>query len=196
MGDSRFFVLDSGVTRGILMSDNHTPTHEDPVADTATENGSVSDMAELQQRALLAEAQAAEHKDQLLRTMADFKNYKRRTDAERAELIRSAGADTLLALLPIVDDFDLAVESVPTEIAATPWWGGTQLIAHKLRTTLEAKGVREIEALGTDFDPNLHEAITYEDAPGQDGKVIAVVRRGYRLNDRVLRPAMVKVGRG
>jgi molecular chaperone GrpE len=178
------------------MTDNHNPTHEETVADTATDNGSVSELAELQQRVLLAEAQAAEHKDQLLRTMADFKNYKRRTDAERSELIRSAGADTLLALLPIVDDFDLAVESVPDEIASTPWWGGTQLVAHKLRTTLEAKGVKEIEALGQDFDPNLHEAITYEDAPGQDGKVIAVVRRGYRLNDRVLRPAMVKVGRG
>jgi molecular chaperone GrpE len=178
------------------MTDNHNPTHEETVTDTATDNGSVSELAELQQRALLAETQAADHKDQLLRTMADFKNYKRRTDAERAELIRSAGADTLLALLPIVDDFDLAVESVPEEIVATPWWGGTQLIAHKLRTTLEAKGVKEIEALGHDFDPNLHEAITYEDAPGQDGKVIAVVRRGYRLNDRVLRPAMVKVGRG
>ena len=99
-------------------------------------------------------------------------------------------------ILPVVDDFDRAIANIPAEIAETPWWGGTQLIAQKLRTLLESEGVKAIDVLGQDFDPNVHEAVLYEDAEGQDGKVIAELQRGYRLRERVLRPAMVKVGRG
>lgn len=153
-------------------------------------------LAELQTRLAQAEAQAAEYKDQYLRAAADYKNFKRRVEVERAELIRSAGADLILKLLPVVDDFDRAVASVPAEIAATPWWGGTQLIAHKLRLLLESQSVKAIEALGQEFDPNIHEAVLYEDAEGQDGQVIAELQKGYKLGDRVLRPSMVKVGRG
>jgi molecular chaperone GrpE len=153
-------------------------------------------LAALQAKLAQAEAQAAEYKDQYLRAAADYKNFKRRVEIERAELARSAGADLLLKLLPVVDDFDRAVASVPAEIAETPWWGGTQLVAHKLRLLLESQSVKPIEALGQEFDPNFHEAVLYEDAPGQDGKVIAELQKGYKLGDRVLRPSMVKVGRG
>lgn len=153
-------------------------------------------MADLEARLSQAEAQAAEYKDQWLRATADYKNFKRRADIERGELIRSAGAGLLLKILPVVDDFDRAIANIPAEIAETPWWGGTQMIAQKLRTLLESEGVKTIETLGQDFDPNIHEAVLYEDAEGQDGKVIAELQRGYRLRERVLRPAMVKVGRG
>jgi molecular chaperone GrpE len=156
----------------------------------------VSPTAELESRLAQAEAQAAEYKDQWLRATADYKNFKRRADIERGELIRSAGAGLLLKILPVVDDFDRAIANIPAEIADSPWWGGTQLIAQKLRTLLESEGVKAIETLGQDFDPNIHEAVLYEDAEGQDGKVIAELQRGYKLRDRVLRPAMVKVGRG
>jgi molecular chaperone GrpE len=152
--------------------------------------------AELQAKLAQAEAQAAEYKDQYLRAAADYKNFKRRVEIERAELIRSAGADLILKLLPVLDDFDRAVASIPPEIAATPWWGGTQLIAHKLRLLLESQNVKAIEALGQDFDPNFHEAVLYEDAEGKDGKVIGELQKGYKLGERVLRPSMVKVGRG
>jgi molecular chaperone GrpE len=155
-----------------------------------------SPTAELESRLAQAEAQAAEYKDQWLRATADYKNFKRRADIERGELIRSAGAGLLLKILPVVDDFDRAIANIPAEIADSPWWGGTQLIAQKLRTLLESEGVKAIETLGQDFDPNIHEAVLYEDAEGQDGKVIAELQRGYKLRDRVLRPAMVKVGRG
>ncbi len=152
--------------------------------------------AELVARLAQAEAQAAEYKDQWLRATADYKNFKRRADIERGELIRSAGAGLLLKILPVVDDFDRAIANIPPEIVETPWWGGTQLIAQKLRTLLESEGVKVIETLGQDFDPNVHEAVLYEDAEGQDGKVIAELQRGYRLRERVLRPAMGTVGRG
>ncbi|MEI7768492.1 MAG: nucleotide exchange factor GrpE [Chloroflexales bacterium] len=169
-----------------------------PAAEVAEDGAgpTVSPTAELEARLSQAEAQAAEYKDQWLRATADYKNFKRRADIERGELIRSAGAGLLLKILPVVYDFDRAIANIPAEIAETPWWGGTQLIAQKLRTLLESEGVKAIDVLGQDFDPNVHEAVLYEDAEGQDGKVIAELQRGYRLRERVLRPAMVKVGRG
>ncbi len=172
---------------------NGQPTAE-VVEDVAETTAAL--MADLEARLSQAEAQAAEYKDQWLRATADYKNFKRRADIERGELIRSAGAGLLLKILPVVDDFDRAIANIPAEIAETPWWGGTQMIAQKLRTLLESEGVKTIETLGQDFDPNIHEAVLYEDAEGQDGKVIAELQRGYRLRERVLRPAMVKVGRG
>lgn len=152
--------------------------------------------AELQARIALAEAQAAEYKDQWLRATADYKNYKRRAETERAELIRSASSGLVLKMLPVLDDFERAIANIPADVAATSWWGGTQLIAQKLRTLLESEGVTPIEALGADFDPTMHEAVLYEDAAGQDGKVIEELQKGYKQRDRVLRPTMVKVGRG
>ncbi len=153
-------------------------------------------IADLQARLEKATAEAAEYKDQWLRAAADYKNFKRRTEIERSELIRSASSALLLKLLPVMDDFERAIASIPADVAATPWWEGAQLIVQKLRTVLESEGVTPIEAVGQDFDPNLHEAVLYEEAEGQDGKVIAELQKGYKLGDRVLRPSMVKVGRG
>ncbi|WP_322820416.1 nucleotide exchange factor GrpE [Chloroflexus sp.] len=153
-------------------------------------------IADLQNRLAQAEAQAAEYKDQWMRAVADYRNFKRRTETERSELVRNAGAALILKLLPVLDDFERAIANIPPDIAETPWWQGTQLIAQKLRTILESEGVKPIEALGQEFDPNLHEAVIYEDAEGQEGKVIAELQRGYLLHDRVIRPSMVKVGRG
>lgn len=170
-----------------------------PQPNSESNEASVAEPVELQalqQRLAQAEKEAADYKDQWLRAAADYKNFKRRAETERAELIRSASSALLIKLLPIVDDFDRSIANISAEIAATPWWGGTQLIAQKLRTLLESEGAKPIEALGHDFDPNLHEAVIYEDAEGQDGKVIAELQRGYKLNERVLRPTMVKVGKG
>ena len=141
----------------------------------------VSDeLAELQARLATANQQAAEYKDQWLRAVADFKNLKRRTDSERAELMKGASVGLLMKVLPIVDDFERAVENIPS----------------KLRMLLESEGVTAMDVLGQDFDPNFHDAVMYEDAAGQDGKVIAELQKGYMLRERVLRPATVKVGRG
>ena len=141
------------------------------------------------------EKQANDYKDQWLRATADYKNFKRRSDEGRAELIRSASQGLIIKLLPVIDDFDRAIANIPPEIASTPWWGGTQLIAQKLRGLLESENVTAIAALDTPFDPTQHEAVLYEDAPGKEGTVVEELQKGYKIGDRVLRPTMVKVGR-
>lgn len=169
---------------------------EGTVEEVTTEEATSDSPEQMRQRLEQLEKESSEYKDQWLRAVADFKNYKRRTDIERGELIKSASSSLILKLLPIIDDFERAAASVPPEIATHPWWEGTKLIEQKLRTILESEGVTAIEAEGTDFDPNWHEAVMYEEASGQDGKVTAELQKGYRLNDRVLRPSMVKVGKG
>ncbi len=151
----------------------------------------------LKERIAQLEKESAEHKDAWLRSIAEFKNYKRRTDQERADLIRSASSALLLKLLPVVDDLERASQNVTPEIAESPWYNGFKLIPQKLKTILESEGITPIEALGTHFDPNRHEAVIYEAAgEEQEGKVIAELQKGYMLRDRILRPTMVKVGQG
>lgn len=142
------------------------------------------------------EQELATYKDQYLRTAADFKNYKRRTDQERADLIRNANAGLLLKLLPVSDDLDRAMESVTADVAETPWYGGFKLIPHKLRTLLESEGVTPIEVQGQEFDPLKHEAVIFDESgEGERAVVTAELQRGYMLRDKILRPAMVKVSK-
>jgi len=154
-------------------------------------------VAELEARIAKLEKEAAANRDNWLRAAADYKNFKRRVDQERADLIRGASAGLLLKLLPVMDDLERALSSVTPDIEATPWYSGFKLIPQKLRTVLESEGVAPIAALGQDFDPNFHEAVIYEAAgEGQEGKVVSELQTGYKLRDRVLRPTMVKVGQG
>jgi molecular chaperone GrpE len=179
------------------MTEAQTNTNETPQPqENLNGDEQASELAALQERVAQLEKEAAEYKDQWLRAAADFKNFKRRTENERADLIRGASAGLLLKLLPAVDDLERALASVTPDVAATPWYGGFKLIPQKLQTVLESEGVTPIDALGQDFDPNFHEAVIYEAAAGQEGKVIGELQRGYKLRDRVLRPTMVKVGQG
>jgi molecular chaperone GrpE len=162
-----------------------------------TETGPVTPAVdESQERIARLEQENEELRNNWLRAVADYKNFKRRADQERADLIRGASAGLLLKLLPVVDDFDRAATSAPQEIAGSPWFDGFKLIAQKLQTVLESEGVIPIEALGQEFDPNQHEAVIYEDG-GESGdiRVVAELQKGYKLRDRVLRPTMVKVGK-
>ncbi|GIV97301.1 MAG: protein GrpE [Herpetosiphonaceae bacterium] len=153
-------------------------------------------IAELEQRIAEIELQAEEYKENWMRAAADFRNLKRRSEQERSELIKSANAALILKLLPILDDLERAMEHVPEEVAQSSWFEGVRLVQRKFQMILEGEGVQPIEALDKEFDPTLHEAVMYEEvAPEQSGKVIAELRKGYKLGDRVLRPAMVKVGR-
>jgi molecular chaperone GrpE len=142
-------------------------------------------------------SQAAEYLDGWQRARAEFANYKRRVEAERTELYRSAGADLLLRLLPVVDDFDRAIQTIPVDIGDTSWINGITLIHRKLNLMLEASGVSTIPVEpGDTFDPSLHEAITHEDSEEfSNGQIIAETQRGYKLGERVLRPALVRVAR-
>jgi molecular chaperone GrpE len=127
------------------------------------------------------------------RSAADFQNYKRRVEQEREEIARLSNAAMIINLLPLMDDLERALDSVDTRLAGMTWLDGLRLIHRKFQALLEMNAVTEIEADGQDFDPNVHEAVTF--GPGEENKVIAVVQKGYRLGGRVLRPAMVVVGK-
>jgi molecular chaperone GrpE len=144
----------------------------------------------------LAEARASseEHLYNWQRSAADFSNFKRRTDEERATIGQFSNAILIGKLLSVLDDFDRALESVPAEEVTNPWVEGMEHVERKLRGVLESEGVTPIEAIGQPFDPNLHEAVVHEDtADHPDNQVIGELQRGYRLRDRVLRPSLVRV---
>jgi molecular chaperone GrpE len=143
------------------------------------------------------QAQADEYLDDLRRERAAFQNYKRRQENERAELRQMAMASLLTQILPISDDLERALSAVPEEQSDQPWVEGIDLIQRKLRTTLESNGAIPIEAEpGQPFDPFVHEAVSYEENDShQEGEIIDVVQKGYKLGERTLRPAMVRVAR-
>jgi molecular chaperone GrpE len=133
--------------------------------------------------------------DRLLRKTAEFDNYRKRVERERRAYADQAVTDLLLEFLSVVDDFDRAL-TVDAETSAASYKKGVELIHAKLHDVLKKQGVRPIEAVGADFDPNLHQAVVHENSPGHhEGEVIEELRRGYTIGDRLLRPAMVKVAK-
>jgi molecular chaperone GrpE len=144
-----------------------------------------------------AKGQAAELLAALQRERAEFQNFRRRTTEEREREAGLAGDYLLKKVLSIADDFDRAIDARPAELADNGWVEGITAIDRKLRGLLESEGVRPIEAVGKPFDPREHEAITQVPATGRpDGEVIAEIQRGYRVRDRILRPALVAVAGG
>jgi molecular chaperone GrpE len=141
--------------------------------------------------------QAEEHLATLQRTAADFQNYRRRTTEERERDAGLASELLILKVLALADDFDRAIDAMPTELAGNAWLEGVVAIDRKLRALLESEGVRVLEAVGRTFDPREHEAIANVAGTGRpEGEVVAEIQRGYRLRDRVLRPALVAVASG
>ena len=126
------------------------------------------------------------------RAQADFVNYKRRSEQERTEITKFANSQFMLNLLPALDDFERAFDSIPTDLAKTVWVDGIRLIKRKLRSALETQGLSPISAVGELFDPYLHEAIRQD--RGKEGIVIEELQKGYKLHDRVIRPSQVVVG--
>jgi molecular chaperone GrpE len=161
-----------------------------PTPEAAPEASSA--LAGLEKQLAEAQSQAAEYKDGWQRALADFQNYKRRVDAEKAETYQMAVGNIIKQYLPVLDDLERALAARPADLA---WAEGIELIYRKLQFILEAEGLKRIEAEGEMFDPNFHEAISQE--PSGDhasGQIIAVVRNGYMLGDKVVRPAQVRVG--
>lgn len=146
-------------------------------------------------RALAEEKEKAEkYLANWQRAEADLINFKKRSDQEKGEIIKFANAVLVMSLLPILDDFERALDNVSIKLAGFTWVDGIRLIQRKLQAVLESQGLSQIEALGNDFDPVLHEAVLEEE--GEEGKVIEELQKGYKFHERVLRPAMVKVGKG
>jgi len=145
------------------------------------------------------QAELTEQKDKYLRLYADFDNFRKRTAKERLEYMQTAGKDVVLPLLDVLDDCDRAEQQLQHYDAARckEYLDGMTLIFNKLRSTLQARGVRQMESIHTEFDVEKHEAISEIPAPseGLQGKVVDEVQKGYYLNDKIIRFAKVVVGK-
>lgn len=164
------------------MSD--TPLSDVPPADAAADSPA---LALQQERDALY--------DRLLRTTAEFDNFKKRTERERREFADWAAADLIGDVLNVVDDFERALAAgSPPE--AQKFREGIEIIHRQLMETLKKRGLQPLQVVGTDFDPQLHQAVAYDETPGaRDGEVVAELRRGYRLGEKLLRPALVRVAK-
>ena len=141
--------------------------------------------------------EVAELKEQLLRVHADFDNFKRRTQEERAELFDTARAEMALKLMPVIDNFDRAAEHVPEPIQKDPWYAGIEGIRKQFNDLLAELGIERIKSVGEEFDPNRHEAISHEPSDEHDKDTISEeFEAGYALGDSVIRPAKVNVSSG
>jgi len=132
--------------------------------------------------------------DRLLRQAAEFDNYRKRVDRDKKDFAQYAAVDFVRDLLPIIDDFERALQTGAP--GAESYREGLELIHRALMDMLRKRGVTTIDAVGTDFDPQIHQAVAYEEAPEYgDGEVMEQFARGYRLGDKLIRPAMVKVAK-
>jgi len=155
-----------------------------------------TEQIEIEPEQALSEARkkAEDYLESWKRAQADFINYKRRAEQEKQEMSQYANAQLILSLLPVLDDFERAFENTTTKEAKRDWVAGVKLIDNKFRSILASQGLSPIDAVGKPFDPAFHEAVMR--AQGEDGIVVQEMRRGYMLNDKVLRPSQVVVGNG
>jgi len=168
-------------------------TQQEP-KDVEQEVAGVADIEALKQALSEEKAKAEANLANWQRAQADFINYKRRAEQEKEELSKFANYLLMLNLLPILDDLERAFTSIPSKLAGLTWVDGIKLIERKLQASLEAQGLSEIKAMGEPFDPNLHEAAMH--GKGKEGIIIEELQKGYKLHDRIIRPAMVVVGNG
>lgn len=143
-----------------------------------------------------AKALAANYLDQWRRTTAEFSNYRKRQERDRVEMAQSGKVDIILQVLPVLDDFDRAFKAVPIDMQSHSLLEGFRLIERKFNQTLERMGVTAVQAVGLPFDPSIHESVASELSDQDEGIVLEEFRKGYKLLDKVLRPAMVKISSG
>lgn len=156
----------------------------------------MAQLEELREQLLRAEKEAEENRTGWQRTAADFQNFRRRTEQDRQATLGLANEALLVKVLNLADDFDRAIANIPAELQAHGWVEGVVAIDRKLRALLDSEGLTPIEAQGTHFDPHQHEAVVQQEtAEVPEGTVTAELQRGYRLRDRVLRPALVAVAK-
>lgn len=192
---------------------NQEPMTDDPKVDqmveeqeqpvTGTEEpvesaeGAVAEEPSLQEQIEQMKKDNQELKDKYLRLFAEFDNYKKRTVREKLDLMSTAAADTLAALLPVLDDFDRAKKAAEAEGSVEPLSEGVQLVYNKLYSVLRAKGLEPMDTIGQVFDPEFHEAFTEIPAPSEElkGKIVDTIEKGYKLNDKIIRHAKVVIGK-
>lgn len=143
----------------------------------------------------LLKEQLEEQKNKLLRALADFDNYKKRSALEREQFVQFANESLIIELLPIIDGFSRAIEAAEKSSAAENIVKGLALIKRQFEDVLKKHGVAEIEALNKPYDPNLHEAILQKESESPEGIIIEEMQKGYTLHGRVIRPSMVIVSK-
>lgn len=166
-------------------------------AETEAAVEAVLDVVELEKALAAAREEAAKNLDGWQRAAADLANYKRRQEEQAARQREDITAGILSQLLPILDDYDLAFQNLPAELdeQEQKWIEGFRLIQRKINKVVEEQGVEVIDSSGA-FDPKLHEAVTHEESDEhEEGHIIAELRKGYKLGNRVLRPTLVRVAK-
>jgi molecular chaperone GrpE len=175
--------------------------------DEANDTEEVAESAEVEHKALQAadilllqktldeeKAKAEKYLANWQRAQADYINYKRRSEQEKEDAKQYSNAMLIVSLLPVLDDMERALASIPVKMGHQTWLNGVKLILRKFKAVLEAQGLSQIKAVGQQFTPELHEAVM--GAPGEEGVVIEELQKGYKLKDRVIRPSKVVVGQG
>ena len=163
---------------------------------TAVEEQFIAENAALRAELDDAQQKAKENMDGWLRERADFMNYRKRIEREQSTLKENISGEILKKYLAVLDDLERAMKVRPTQGESAAWADGIELVYRKLISILEAEGVQRIPAENEKFDPTRHEAITYEESPDHEcDDIIEVIRQGYTIADRVLRPAQVRLAR-
>ena len=181
------------------MTDERKEINESAATEAADQEVAVDTEDSPDVEALKAEAaKAKEYWDKLLRTAADFENYKKRATRERQEAVKFANEGIISTLIPVLDNFDMAMAATANapDAAIQSLQSGISMIHQQLKKALADAGLEEVDATGQKFDPNLHEAVAQqESADVPEGHVLQQMRKGYKLRDRLLRPASVVVAK-
>jgi len=179
------------------LAPEETPVEAEPCSERdegSTEE--VDDRTALRQELEEQEAKAAEYLDGWQRARAEFANYKKRIEKEQEDMIKSANGAFITRLLPVMDDFERAFQTLPLDLMGMTWLEGIKLIQRKLQMLLAQEGVTGIETEGRLFDPTLHQAVTHEESEEhEEGQIIGEVQKGYKMGDKVLRPSLVRVAK-
>jgi len=181
------------------MADVNDQTQQEDIeatAETSTETEVLSEEQALRDELNDWQAKAHEYLDGWQRALAEFANYKRRMEREQAQAYQIAAGNVIKRYLEILDDLERALKTRPAEGDGAAWANGIELITRKLASFLEVEGVTPMPAEGQFFDPNMHEAISQEESPDyESGQIIEVIKQGYLLGERVLRPAQVRLAK-
>ena len=141
-------------------------------------------------------AKSAEYLDNWRRAAADFSNYRKRSEKDSSEFTKLSNAVLIARMLPVLDDFDRAFQTIPDKLRGLTWIDGIALIQRKMHALMENEGLKAIEAVDKPFDPNYHEAVIHEESDQvEEGTVIGELQKGFMLGERVLRPTLVKVAK-
>lgn len=172
------------------------PTDETEAGEQTAQEAPPKEDNHLEKQLEECQSKASEYLDGWQRARAEFANYKKRVERDQAQTYQYVTGNIIKKYLDILDDLELALKNQPQEGEGAAWASGIELIARKLSSILESEGVKPIQTDGEEFDPNLHEALTHEEsADHSSGQIIDVVKQGYTMGDRVLRPALVRVAK-